>query len=182
VHFVFDMDGTLVDSFAAVKEAYRLVGFKLLPEHWGKTWKEIGVTPEQHKEKNALYSTCLRSQGRILHAATLMQVVEGKVLTGASVEAAKAVFDLLGLPLQNHLLAAGVTQEQKFGHLRKLAKDGRVFYVDDDRNFGLRIVQDIPNAFFLHVAEHEGVYHLHNKKGEVQRWTLSSWLPDVTIV
>lgn len=180
MRFVFDMDGCIVDSYAAVKEAYRLVGFKLLPEHWGKTWREIGVTPEQHKEKTQLYSTCLRQYGRKLHAATLLEVVGGDILTGASLEAVKSVSSLLGFT--PGLIGYSCTQDDKIDILNNTAAQGRVFYVDDNRDFGLRVVREVQGAYFLHVAEHEGVYHLHNKKGEVQRWTLSSWLPDVTIV
>lgn len=178
--FVFDMDGTLVDSMKAVKEAYKLAGVKWVPEYWGKTAEEWGCPPEVHEDKKRLYPTCLRRLGRRLQAADLLEVVDGVVLTGASEEAAHAVMEMLGT--QFPLLGAGASLPVKLRILKDIAKDERLFYVDDDRDFGLRVLEEVPNAYFLHVAEHEGVYHLHSKKGEVQRWTLSSWLPDVTIV
>jgi hypothetical protein len=180
IRFVFDMDGTIVDSRRAVREAYRRAGHPLPDDAWGKTAGEWGCPPDVHKMKIALYPTLLLRMGRRMHASDLLETVNGEVLTGATLQAVQAVRKFLKNEFR--LLGAGCSHEAKIEILQVQSYPGsQIIYVDDDFDFGQRAMQEVQGLLFLHVARHEGVFHLHSKKG-AQRWTLSSWLPDVTIV
>lgn len=180
IDFVFDMDGTIVDSYAAVREAYKRAGLVLPDDAWGKPAHEWGCTSHVHKMKSSLYPMILLRLGRRLHAADLLHMTNGSVLTGSSEAGVNAVKKFLkhGFEVSGFACSA----EDKLTILDKKAHKARVFYVDDDLDFGKRALQEIDNMVFIHTARHEGVYHVYSKEGKVQRWTLSSWLPDVTIV
>lgn len=179
IRFIFDMDGTIVDSRRAVRDAYKRAGMELPDDAWGKTAKEWGCPPDVHKMKTSLYPTLLLRLGRRLHSADLLETVHGEVLTGASMESVAAVRKFL----KHDFPLAGVScsAKMKIDILKSCASSGVVIYVDDDYDFGRRAMKSVKDLLFMHVARHEGVFHLHSKKG-AQRWTLSSWLPDVTIV
>ena len=182
IKFIFDMDGTIVDSQKAVRIAYKKAGLVVPEDAWGKTAREWDCPPDIHEMKCRLYPAVLLSTGRRMHAADFLETVHGSVITGAGLPAVEAVRKFLrhDFPLVGH----SCTHEMKMDVLRSEAAIGgiTVFYVDDDLDFGKRALYEIDNLQFLAIARHEGVYHLHNKKGEVQRWTLSFWLPDATIV
>jgi len=180
IQFIFDMDGTIVDSQAAVRKAYKKAGLVMPDDAWGKTAAEWDCPPDIHRMKERLYLAVLRSTGMRLHAADFLATVHGSVLTGASLAAVDAVQKFLRHKFP--VVGAACDHDTKIMMLRKAAQESRVIYVDDDYAFGKRALEEVPNLQFLAVARHEGVYHLHNKKGEAQRWTLSFWLPDVTIV
>lgn len=180
IHFVFDMDGTIVDNHHAVRTAYKKAGLAMPHDAWGKTAVEWDCPPDIHKMKKRLYPAVLLSLGMRLHAADLLEIVHGSVLTGASLEAVNAVRKFLGYDFA--LTGYSCSHDEKVKLLKNVAKDNPVIYVDDDHNFGNRALDEVDNLLFLGIARHEGVYHLYNKKGDVQRWTLSSWLPDATIV
>lgn len=180
IEFIFDMDGTIVDNYRAVKESYKQAGVDFPDRAWGLTAEEWDCPPEVHKMKKALYPTVLLRLGRRLHAADLLETTRGSVLTGASPESVTAVRKFLKHDFP--LLGAGCSHDTKIEVLNDRTLDGhRIIYVDDDYDFGKRALGEVQGLLFLHVARHEGVFHLHSKKG-AQRWTLSSWLPDVTIV
>jgi hypothetical protein len=179
IRFIFDMDGTIVDSYLAVRAAYKKAGLALPEDAWGKTAAEWDCPQAVHEMKKRLYPTILRSHGRRLHAADLLEIVHGHVLTGASIEAVDAVRKFLGFKFD--VVGHSCNQDRKINILRQLSREHKIIYVDDDLAFGKRALDEVDNLVFMAVARHEGVYHLH-KKGAVQRWTLSSWLPDVTIV
>lgn len=181
IEFIFDMDGTLIDNHRAVREAYKRAGKELPDDAWGKTAKEWGCPHDVHKMKVALYPMLLLRLGRRLHAADLLETVDGSVLTGASLESVVAVRKFLKYDFP--LVGSGCSQKQKIKLLKDRVTGGdTIIYVDDDFDFGRRALKEVQGLLFMHVARHEGVFHLHNKKGVAQRWTLSSWLPDVTIV
>jgi hypothetical protein len=181
VIWVFDMDGCIVDSRKAVAEAYRQAGLPVMPRSaWGKTAQEWECPPEVRETKKRLYDTCLRKMGRRLHAASLLEITGGSVLTGASMEAVRDVRKFIQVDFP--LAGAECDSDLKIEVLRGKAAEGHVMYVDDDREFGMRVLQEVEGVHFMHTMDHEGVYHVHNKRGETQRWTMSEWTAGLAVV
>lgn len=172
--FIFDLDGTIVDTHRAVKMAYRKAGIVMPDDAWGKTWREWSCPEDVHAEKARIYPNFVREYGRILPAAELLRITGGRVLTGASLAAVRAVQDILDLDFP--IIATECSAEQKLTHLRR--EKERVMYFDDRKDFGLRALGEVPNLTFAHVAEQDGTYYLYDpaKPGRTLRWALSSWL------
>jgi phosphoglycolate phosphatase-like HAD superfamily hydrolase len=84
--YVFDLDGTLLDTRAAVIEAYRIVGVTPPKDFFGRSWKEWLKDERKHREKNEAYRHCL---GLIeeLPLLEMLRNTNSMILTGASLEA-----------------------------------------------------------------------------------------------
>lgn len=146
-HVVFDVDGVIVDSHAAVRAAYKLVGVEMPDDAWGKPWhvwlpQLVGSTFEAedlHGKKNYVYTAMLRDgQVRPLAGASVahrLAPAQRSFLTGASAQAARAALRAAGLPRGR--LWSGCTAEDKAARLLRLA--GRGVYVDDDPAAGKSI-------------------------------------------
>jgi FMN phosphatase YigB (HAD superfamily) len=140
-YWVFDLDGCLVNTRAAVKEAYRCAGVEMPEDAWGKpvgSW----CTPEQHVLKNQYYGDCLARLASPGPAFMLWKSLTGFpriILTGASHEALR--LNLLHYPelMSAHNVQAGLTWLQKRDELLRL---GKGFYIDDDREVGEEITKD----------------------------------------
>lgn len=176
--WVFDMDGTLVDTLRATREAYRKAGLKMPEGAWGKTWNEW--CPEDvHLEKQRIYPNMLREFGRVLPAAELFKLVGGTILTAASAPSGIAVEDLLGVTFWD--MRFEHTSDMKVEFIRAecyaSVEGEKLVYVDDNIEFGKRVLAET-DAYFMHVSDKEGLFNLY-KNGRVQRWTLSSWRPAV---
>lgn len=126
MEWVFDLDGTLIDSQEAVRRAYEAAGVRMPPEAWGKPWREWLGDEAAHRRKEALYPEFLRQYARPKALYRTAQRLRAPVLTGASGAAAKAVQEAFG-PLSVAL--AGATAEAKGRWLAARAAGG--FYVDD---------------------------------------------------
>lgn len=149
--YVFDLDGTLVDSRDAVQAAYEEVGVQM-PEHaWGLPWRmwlpELcgGSVPramEVHLLKNQVY---LQHPERLreLPLAALARVIQGRlglhiaVHTGASLIAAEFVLATLNIATQSQqpygaALRAQLNLNEKIGALSAISvTHERGIYFDD---------------------------------------------------
>lgn len=176
--WLFDMDGTLVDTLRATREAYRKAGMKMPEGAWGKPWREW-CPEEVHAEKQRIYPNTLREFGRVLPAAELFKIVGGSILTAASAPSAWSVIEtFLGDRLEGDLYAE-YSADEKISVIKKYYVESRVIYVDDNLEFGKRVLRET-GAYFMHVSDKEGLFNLY-RDGRVQRWTLSSWRPAATI-
>jgi len=124
---VFDLDGTLVDTREAVRLAYAAAGATMPEWAWGRPWHQWLFDSKVHARKNELYPEYIQ---RYAQALPLLQVAldhDVPVITGASVEAVRAIRARFG-PISVVLNGAGL--QQKIDYLNWRA--GRGTYVDDD--------------------------------------------------
>lgn len=120
-----DLDGTMIDSTAALVAAYREAGVEYVPNVPWREW----CTPAQHDVKDLVYRGILRRLGRVLPLGRLAEEGSWPVLTGASDTSIATVREVLGLRLFN--VTGGLTWEGKVEILLWHGYD--LFFDDDER-------------------------------------------------
>ena len=147
MHFSFDLDGTLLDTRAAVRVAYSAVGVAMPEDAWGQPWREwlIDVCSgnevlayQLHRAKNAAYLALIKKSAmvEVLPPLRVLQellsrhgAAQCSIITGASRSAARALMSEYGLP-PFLLSGTGMTVQDKIEFLS--AKSPRGVYVDDN--------------------------------------------------
>lgn len=97
--FVFDLDGTLLDTRQAVKEAYRAAGVEMPDECWGLPWREWLTMPnaaEIHKRKNVYYYKTVSIYAKRMPLFSIALQGQYPVITGASWVAVEHVLLMFG--------------------------------------------------------------------------------------
>lgn len=161
---VFDLDGCLIDSRQAVREAYRRAGVEMPPGAWGRPWRDWLIhaceddedeARRVHNIKNEIYPEMIRRHARQLPLATYMAALAERglscwVITGASHDAAVSALSFLGF--DDSLLNAWELDVR--GKERKLIEIARHFsvgtYFDDQHVHvptGWALVKVIPKEF-----------------------------------
>jgi hypothetical protein len=148
--FVYDLDGTLVDSGRAVLEAYRAAGLEPPQDFWGKPFSAWSDDWRAHDRKNELYPEMLQKYGKRLPCADLMEITGGHILTGASREATLYALQFLNLSSACLGIYHGCDDAEKFRRLEQLRRFGEGIYVDDDFRF-CRRVKEMTEWTVLHV-------------------------------
>ncbi len=140
---MFDMDGTVADTEALVKQSYELVGVKMPSDAWGvqhREWLPDIVGAENAAEtirlKNIAYRVLVTAHGvEQLAAAHLARTLselneyDVSILTGASFDAAYLVrhaVKLSNIPF----LSVGASLDEKIDALNRLGESG--LYFDDN--------------------------------------------------
>lgn len=132
----FDLDGTIVDNEAAVRQAYHDVGVKMPQNAWGRPWQDWLAEPMDHHRKNVRYMELIRAGA--VRPTTVAEFImhyniRAVILTGASAEAAAAVLEET-LPRSSYEFGGtSMTQSDKTEYLEEHFEIKR--YVDDDKNF-----------------------------------------------
>jgi phosphoglycolate phosphatase-like HAD superfamily hydrolase len=149
MHYVFDLDGTLVDTKELVRAAYKRVGVTPPDDFFGKSWREWLKDEKLHQKKNQVYAAMMPGHLKALPLMslyrTLMSAYENDadqlfppyVLTGASAEAAKNVFRVLGI--KKYLLIPEQTISMKIDWMNKHAAQGIMFEDNQDHATLMRI-------------------------------------------
>lgn len=161
--FLFDMDGTIVDTLKALRLCYRKAGITMPPEAIGQSWQ--AWCPEAiHKEKERLYPNFVREYVRILPAMNLLRLTKGVVITGASQASVNAVRSVAAI---GHFscLATECTLDRKLNEIKQHQRrtGHHVVWVDDNFEFGQRVMLEAPYADFIHVTEHESVLNVYTE-------------------
>lgn len=159
--FLFDMDGTIVDTLKALRLCYRKAGITMPPEAIGQPW-QAWCPEDVHREKERLYPNFVREYVRILPAMRLLRLTQGVVITGASLASVNAVRSVAAIG-HFSVLAYNCTLDQKLetimAHQRRSAQ--HIVWVDDNFEFGQRVLRESYNTDFIHVTEHESVLHVY---------------------
>lgn len=134
--YVYDLDGTLIDSKIAVEESYKAAGVSPPPDFWGKPFSAWSGDWRAHEMKNELYPEMLKKYGARKFCADLMATTEGYILTGASYDAALYAIQFLGLSDATLGIYDECDDARK---LRKLEELGEGIYFDDDFRFCQRV-------------------------------------------
>jgi len=131
--YVFDLDGTLIESERAVRAGYMAAGVTMPPDAWGKP---VGAwcTPAQHTEKQRVYREMLHlhaTPGRAVPLWHSLPHASRCVATGASMSSAIAAMEFLGLD-PHELAVFGADHLAKVEFIRAQMSDTPVLYVDTD--------------------------------------------------
>lgn len=135
--WVFDLDGTLVDTRRAVLDAYGRAGVNMPEDAWGLPWQDWLITPEgrpdfaRHALKNAAYPDCVARLARRLDLLEFAVSNRCPILTGASRPAVEAIEACFGVTLNVRGYSMKVGDKVSW-----LRGEGDVYsvYVDDDEN------------------------------------------------
>lgn len=126
--YVFDLDGTLIDTQKAVREAYRIIGVEMPADAWGRPWKEWLNDPFAHQCKNDVYPKMVAMHARALPLFDHATRLNAPILTGASpgaVHTIKSWFWGLNIAL------VGASLEDKARWLNAHERRPLCYYVDD---------------------------------------------------
>lgn len=135
--WVFDLDGTLVDTQKAVRVAYARAGVNMPEGVWGKPWRQwlplVTINAEfAHLTKNLHYPSALTSHAKELPLLRHARRMRAPILTGASESAAFAVsLRFFGIPPLNIVLTEAMLLD-KILWLNKQTSASEITYVDDD--------------------------------------------------
>jgi hypothetical protein len=132
---VFDLDGTLVDTRAAVEAAYSAVGVRMPSNAWGKPWKEWLKDEELHRRKNAVYPIALALYAKRLPLMEHCLRANARVITGASREAVRGIKRILEPRLR--VVLHGASLAEKIAWLSCFPQPG--VYVDDSAEANARV-------------------------------------------
>lgn len=143
--WAYDLDGVLIDSRQAVREAYAAAGIIMPVDAWGKPWhswlpglvgNDMRRARRVHIRKNALYPIQLALLGKPLPLAENVrhELCHGRptyLLTGASYQATRCALEILGLE-NMPILEVEASQGTKTAALSRLAvRYPHGTYVDD---------------------------------------------------
>lgn len=132
---VFDLDGTLFNTYPAVKEAYQMAGLKeYTPEMFGKSARELGIPLEIRRAKAEFYkkTVCgVKKDWAFKYYTPHTDIV----LTGASEEAVSLLRRQFKVALCTPF-GYGLSLDEKVKVLLKLAMIDRVTYYDDNKAIG----------------------------------------------
>lgn len=152
---VFDMDGTLVDTFKQTQEAYHRAGVAFGPEHWGKSAEDWGCPKEAHKEKQRIYPDVLREMPPTLGFAASKWISTPShsrvLMTGAShptLRLTMRVFTDLGLH-DASMIVYGASLKDKIAHLQVLAASSDVVYYEDQEYVADQIRKACPTILVI---------------------------------
>jgi phosphoglycolate phosphatase-like HAD superfamily hydrolase len=139
VGYVFDLDGVLIDSRDAVREAYKRVGCVMPDDAWGRPWYEwCGIEP--HTRKVAVYKQMILA-GEVPTLPPLEVLRELRdankwvgIFTGASHEAVTGIMAREGLRSGVRLLGWSESKKGKYEILRATIKVKKmdVVCIDDE--------------------------------------------------
>lgn len=128
--WVFDLDGTLVDTREAVRRAYEYAGVTMPADAWGRPWHEWLTGPDasrKHAVKNQVYMKTLGLFGRPLPLLQLVEEGGYPVITGASHIAVETII-IKWAPRLNVALRQATLEDK----VRWLGRRVPGAYVDDD--------------------------------------------------
>lgn len=156
---VSDFDGTLINTEAAVREAYTLARSKPFTDAewaavWGEPWQKW-CSPEVKKRKDELYRDSLVRNASVTPFGMTADWSNLIILTGASRFSVMLCLELFFASANINLNvlaynANGVVKEMLLRNIRPLY-DGRSFYFDDDLIRGRNICQTT-GFTFCHVS------------------------------
>lgn len=128
--FLFDLDGTLVDTAHAVKCAYQSVGCEPPDNFFGRPWREWLSNKDMHDRKNHVYPRMLDQYASELPALKLFRMLPNPgILTGASANAATVV--LLKFNIMTDLIGCEMTLADKIQLLNALPPG--IMFEDDNK-------------------------------------------------
>lgn len=132
MRWVFDLDGTLVDTRAAHEAAYREVGVEPPEDFHIRPWQDW-CHERVHSEKNALLPRHLAQTARLLPAFKILEAMGGEILTNASEESFAAIVAVFPA-LSQYRATRGKTPKEKFLWLLEQQGDSMSpgVYLDDN--------------------------------------------------
>lgn len=133
--YVFDLDGTLIDSEATVRAAYEMAGTQMPDDAWGKPWQSwCGIY--YHSRKCEFYNQMLHEIPTLPPMDLLKEMTAAGenvgILTGASHEALAGIMHLHGIDGVRKIGWSATLADKEYALLFLASKDGDLVYIDDE--------------------------------------------------
>ena len=128
--YVFDLDGTLVDTRLAVEKAYAYAGVVMPEFAWGRPWYEWLDDAQVHAVKTRVYPQFVKQFATPMPLFEHALRLNALVITGASVSAVLAIQQAFAPTLRVALTGASLAEKIEFLNFMPGPLTG--IYVDDN--------------------------------------------------
>lgn len=145
MNFIFDLDGTLLDTKTAVILAYDAAGYSMDEDRFGKTADQLQIPPAFRARKAELYPGFIPKYVKPLGMFRMFQYLpHPMIITGASksaVDALKVYYPELSRAAE---IDYNMSLQDKIGFLMRTF--GETLYFDDDHSACDAINREVPKC------------------------------------
>jgi len=146
LQFVFDFDGVLVETKAAIKKAWRMAGVNPPKDFWKRPWQSWCHDPEAYEKRDEHYKKCL-DMVTLLPMIEVAKATGGVILTNGSERRVLATIE--HFRITGCIVKCGLNAVQKAEELNKFSSPGVYF---DDNWENVAIIRKLTQWKVIHVV------------------------------
>lgn len=130
MQFVYDFDGVLVETKAAIRMAWRKAGVEAPKDFWKRPWHTWCQDPEAYKRRDEHYLQCL-GMVKLLPMIEVARATGGIILTNGSERRVLATLE--HFKINSCIVKCGLDVLQKAEELNKFKEPG-IYFEDNWEN------------------------------------------------